>query len=162
MSKNYRACGPQIKLPRPIKWNLYFFHSNGYCCLQSRDILKVNTNFNNHISGLSFEVYNGFLGQLAQKWQLVKVQSVWKTSVVLSKLDLFWLWRAAIFEPVHLRKRFIPQRKALKYGIWKLQSKFDYLLFANLQTNSSEHDAFSVKWEWQPIRCYNAYSFPKF
>ena len=120
MSQNYRGCGPQTKLPRPMKWNLYFFHSNGYCCLQSRDILKVNTNFNNHISGLSFEVYNIFLGWLAQKWQLVKVQSVWKISVLLSKFKQFELWEAAISEPFNPGKRYICQKKALKYGYWNL------------------------------------------
>ena len=77
------------------------------------------TNFNNYVLRLSFEVYKVFLGQLAQKWRLHKVRSVLKRSNLLDKRTFFRhfkLCRAAIFEPVDLRKFYIPQKKALKYG----------------------------------------------
>ena len=76
-----------------------------------------------HISWLSFEAYNIFLGQLAEKWQLVKVQSVSKMSNLLNKTDFFQhfeLWWAAIFEPVDLEKHYICKMKALKHGFWNL------------------------------------------
>ena len=33
-------------------------------------------NFNSYVSGLSFKIYDGILGQVAHTWQFVRVQIV--------------------------------------------------------------------------------------
>ena len=76
------------------------------------------------MSGLSKEIYNVFLGQLAQKWQVAKVRSAKNRNVLLdlcSKMNVFEMLfshfkicQIAIFEPVDLGKGYIHLLKALK------------------------------------------------
>ena len=78
------------------------------------------------VLGLSKEVYiyNVFLGQLAQKWQVNKVRSANdkmfycdlynKMKYLLMLLSLFKIYKLAIFEPVDLGRGCINLLEALK------------------------------------------------
>ena len=95
----------------PIK-----IHPNSFnlTCSHDRNTSNFKTAFICYYTELSFEVYNFFLGQLAQKWQVIKIQHTKKKMFycdLLSKIDVFQLlfshfkiWQPAIFEPVDLRE----------------------------------------------------------
>ena len=50
----------------------------------------------------------------------------------------FELWPAAIFEQINLGKRYIPQKKALKYGYWNLYWLLEYLCSVNSSIHLNE------------------------
>ena len=80
--------------------------------MQIRGIQSFIANFNNHVLGLSFKVYNVSLAQMAQNASLSKHEE----SVLFSEFKQFELRQVAISEPVDLGKRYIPQKKAPKHS----------------------------------------------
>ena len=135
------------KTATPLWMQKYHSQQNWLYASQCREIFSFKTWVNCYVLGLSFEVYNVSLDQLAQIWQFVKVGSV----LLLSKFKQCELWQTAIFEPFDPKKHYICQKKALKHGYWNLQWKMEYLWSASLQIDFSEHGALSFKRVWQPL-----------
>ena len=88
-----------------------------------RDSSSFKTSFKRHVIGLSFEVYNSFLPQLASKLQAVESRSPKK---VPGKGAFYYInyhnsgtfldlqiQQLAILKPVEVGKSNIPQKKAL-------------------------------------------------
>ena len=61
-----------------------------------------------------FDIHNVFLGQVAEKWQLVKVQMA---QIYLINRH-FGLWRAAISESLDIEKRYILQTRGPNHINW--------------------------------------------
>ena len=68
------GCGSFKKTATPLWMQKYHSQQNWLYASQCREIFSFKTWVNCYVLGLSFEVYNVSLGQLAQKWRLVKVQ----------------------------------------------------------------------------------------
>ena len=82
--------GPPKDCHAPESQNRTFFIKIDMLIFRA-NLLKYWVNF--YVLGLSFEVYNYFVGQLAKKLRAVKVRSVKKTSILLIKSHLFFtLW----------------------------------------------------------------------
>ena len=71
-----RGHGSSIKAATPSWMKKHYFQLIQYYVSQWREIPSFNHWVNYHILGLSKEVYNVFIAQLASKWQLVKLWNV--------------------------------------------------------------------------------------
>ena len=91
--------------------------------MHDRDFSSFKTTYMYHYLGLSFEVYNSFLPQLASKLRAVESVSPKKClnyDDLCSKMHLFealfldfQIQQLAILKPVEVGKSYIPQKKAL-------------------------------------------------
>ena len=109
-----------------------------------RDSSSFKTSFKQHVIGLSFEIYNSFLPQLASKWRAVESGSPEKVPrkgafyyinrTVFLDFDFWWL---TISRPYEVKKSYISQKKALLPIVWKKFWNWANFCHEKLQTSFS-------------------------